>query len=114
VVVSAADGARQASPVIVARSKGIRISLARESSSVPMEINVIGQTVEEATDTVEKFLDQAFLEGLPRIRIVHGMGMGILRKALRSHLAKHPQVAEVSEPPQNQGGAGATVVELRQ
>jgi DNA mismatch repair protein MutS2 len=114
VVASAADRAGRGSPVVAARSKGIRVSLARESGGATTEINVIGRTVEEATDAVEKFLDQAFLEGVPRIRIVHGIGMGILRKALRTYLSKHPQVAGVAEPPQNQGGAGATVVELRQ
>jgi DNA mismatch repair protein MutS2 len=118
VVTSAADRARQPTPVGAARSKGIRVSLnregAREMSSGATEINVIGRTVEEATDAVEKFLDQAFLEGVPQVRIVHGVGMGILRKALRTYLGKHPQVDKVSEPPQNEGGAGATVVELRQ
>ena len=101
-----------------APGKGIRVSLNRErtgeTSSGGTEINVIGRTVEEATDAVEKFLDQAFLEGVPQVRIVHGVGMGILRKALRTYLGKHPQVDKVSEPPQNEGGAGATVVELRQ
>ncbi len=114
VVMSAADPARQPSPVVAARSKGIRVSLAREANAATTEINVIGRNVEEATDEVEKFLDQAFLEGLPRVRIVHGVGMGILRKALRAYLSKHAQVARVSEPAQNEGGAGATVVELRQ
>ena len=118
VVASAAQRARQATPMAAARSKGIRVSLARDSaretSAAATEINVIGRNVEEATDEVEKFLDQAFLEGLPRVRIVHGVGMGILRKALRTYLTRHPQVARVSEPPQNEGGAGATVVELRQ
>ncbi len=118
VVTSAADRARQLTPVAAARSKGIRVSLNRERagelSSGATEINVIGRTVEEAMDEVEKFLDQAFLEGLPQVRIVHGVGMGILRKALRTYLGSHPQVDKVSEPPQNQGGAGATVVELRQ
>jgi DNA mismatch repair protein MutS2 len=47
------------------------------------------------------------------VRVVHGSGMGILRKALRQLLQKHPHVATVSEPPQNEGGAGATVAELR-
>ncbi len=102
------------SPIVAARSKGIRVSLARENSAVATEINVIGRNTEEAIDAVEKFLDEAFLEGLPRVRIVHGSGMGILRKALREYLGKHPQVATVTEPPQNQGGAGATEVELRQ
>ncbi|MHB1957811.1 MAG: endonuclease MutS2 [Acidobacteriaceae bacterium] len=118
VVTSAADRARQLTPVAAARSKGIRVSLnpgrAAETSAGATEINVIGRTVEEATDAVEKFLDQAFLEGWPQVRIVHGVGMGILRKALRAYLGKHPQVDKVSEPPQNEGGAGATVVDLRQ
>jgi DNA mismatch repair protein MutS2 len=70
--------------------------------------------VDEATSAVEKFIDRAFLAGLTRVRIVHGSGMGILRKALRQYLQKHPHVATVSEPQQNEGGAGATVVELRE
>jgi DNA mismatch repair protein MutS2 len=103
-----------ASPVQAARSKGIRVSLSRENAAVPSEINLIGRTVEEATDSLEKFLDQAFLEGLPRIRIVHGSGMGILRKALRAYLVSHPHVAGVTEPGQGEGGAGVTVAEMRQ
>jgi DNA mismatch repair protein MutS2 len=101
------------SPVAAARAKGISVSLAAEESSAPSEINVIGRTVDEATREVEKFLDRAFLAGLERVRIVHGSGMGILRKALRQYLQSHPHVAAVSEPPQNEGGGGATVVELR-
>jgi DNA mismatch repair protein MutS2 len=100
-------------PVASARARGINVSLAREDESVPTEINVIGQTVDEATQAVEKFVDRAFLAGAIRLRVVHGSGMGILRKALRQYLKSHPHVANVSEPPQNEGGGGATVVELR-
>ncbi|HEX7284845.1 MAG TPA: endonuclease MutS2 [Candidatus Angelobacter sp.] len=100
-------------PVAAARAKGISISLKSDDESMPTEINVIGQTVDQATSEVEKFVDRAFLAGMPRVRIVHGSGMGILRKALRQFLQKHPHVATVAEPPQNEGGAGATVVELR-
>jgi DNA mismatch repair protein MutS2 len=103
------------SPVQAARARGISVSLQNESSglNMPSEINVIGRTVDEATSEVEKFVDRAFLAGMPRVRIVHGSGMGILRKALRQYLQKHPHVESVTEPPTNEGGGGATVVELR-
>jgi DNA mismatch repair protein MutS2 len=101
------------SPVKAARARGISVSLENENQSMPSEINVIGRTVDDATREVEKFVDRAFLAGLPRIRVVHGSGMGILRKALRQYLQKHPHVESVIEPPQNEGGGGATVVELR-
>ena len=101
------------SPVNAARARGISVSLERGEAGVPSEINVIGRTVDEATTEVEKFVDRAFLAGLARVRVVHGSGMGILRKALRQFLQKHPHVASVTEPPQNEGGGGATVVELR-
>jgi len=101
------------SPVKAARARGISVSLEQEGAGVPSEINVIGRTLDDATREVEKFVDRAFLAGLPRVRVVHGSGMGILRKALRQYLQKHPHVESVTEPPQNEGGGGATVVELR-
>jgi DNA mismatch repair protein MutS2 len=116
VMVSAQGKAQsQPTPVDAARSRGITVKLENESSQLntPSEINVIGRTVDEATAEVEKFVDRAFLAGLPRVRVVHGSGMGILRKALRQYLQKHPHVESVTEPPSNEGGGGATVVELR-
>jgi DNA mismatch repair protein MutS2 len=105
----------QVSPVEAARSRGITIKLQNETSDLtaPTEINVIGRTVDEATSEVEKFVDRAFLAGMPRVRIVHGSGMGILRKALRQFLQKHPHVDSVAEPPSNEGGGGVTLVKLR-
>jgi DNA mismatch repair protein MutS2 len=101
------------SPIKAARARGISVSLESENQTVPSEINVIGRTVDDATREVEKFVDRAFLAGLPRVRVVHGSGMGILRKALRQYLQNHPHVESVTEPPHNEGGGGATVVELR-
>jgi DNA mismatch repair protein MutS2 len=103
------------SPVKAARARGITVSLNSDddTANVPSEINVIGRTVDDAAREVERFVDRAFLAGLPRVRVVHGSGMGILRKALRQLLQQHPHVESVAEPPQNEGGAGATVVELR-
>ncbi|MGA2002314.1 MAG: endonuclease MutS2 [Terriglobales bacterium] len=102
------------SPLEAARARGIKVSLNRDAGdATASEINVIGKTVDEATSEVEKFVDRAFLAGMPRVRIVHGSGMGILRKALRQYLQEHPHVESVTEPPLNEGGGGATVVELR-
>jgi DNA mismatch repair protein MutS2 len=108
------SGARAAdSPLQAARARGISVSLENEGQNAPSEINVIGYNVDDATREVQKFVDRAFLAGLPRVRVVHGSGMGILRKALRQALQQHPHVESVAEPPQNEGGGGATVVELR-
>ncbi len=102
-------------PLQAARRRGgITVQTSTDSDMVPMEINVIGRTADEAHDEVSRFLDRAFMAGLPHIRIVHGTGMGVLRRTLREFLRNHPQVVNVTEPPHNQGGQGATEVELRQ
>jgi DNA mismatch repair protein MutS2 len=111
-VLNRAQGQAMDSPVKAARARGISVWLESEGADVPSEINVIGRTVDEASREVERFVDRAFLAGLPRVRVVHGSGMGILRKALRQRLQQHPHVASVAEAPQNEGGGGATLVEL--
>jgi DNA mismatch repair protein MutS2 len=111
-VLASASTRAAETPVQAARSRGISVSVAGESANVPSEINVIGYNVDDATREVEKFVDRAFLAGLPRVRVVHGSGMGILRKALRQALKEHPHVSTVAEAPQNEGGGGATLVEL--
>jgi DNA mismatch repair protein MutS2 len=104
---------RAVSPLEAARGRGVTVSIAHPEEMVRPELNVIGRTVEEATGEVEQYLDRAFLAGLPRVRIVHGMGMGVLRKALRTLMERHPHVALVAEASPSEGGAGATVVDLR-
>jgi DNA mismatch repair protein MutS2 len=104
---------RAVSPLEAARGRGVTVSIAHPEDTVRSELNVIGRTVDEATGEVEQYLDRAFLAGLPRVRIVHGMGMGVLRKALRSMMERHPHVALVAEASPSEGGAGATVVDLR-
>ncbi len=84
------------------------------NAALRTEINVIGLTADHAGDEVEKFIDQSFLQGLQRVRIVHGTGMGVLRRTLRESLNRHPHVATVTEADQYEGGQGATIVELRQ
>jgi DNA mismatch repair protein MutS2 len=77
------------------------------------ELNVIGQTVDEAIARLEKFLDESTLTDQHTIRIVHGHGTGQLRRAIAAFLKKHPLVAHYELAPQNQGGGGATIVELK-
>jgi DNA mismatch repair protein MutS2 len=99
----------------VRRQKGVHVTVSSESSDdMRMEINLIGRTVDEATEELEKYLDRAFLAGLPRVRVIHGHGAGILRRGVREFLKGHPHVAHFEEAQQNEGGQGATVVELRQ
>ncbi len=109
------EAVKVATPLEAARRRGnVTVSTAQNPDYVSSEINVIGRTADEAQTEVERYLDQAFLAGLPRVRIVHGTGMGVLRRTLREYLRSHPHVSEVTEASQNEGGQGATLVELRQ
>ncbi len=77
------------------------------------ELNVIGQTVDEAITRLEKFLDASTVTDQHTIRIVHGHGTGQLRRAIAAFLKNHPLVAHYQLAPQDQGGGGATIVELK-
>jgi DNA mismatch repair protein MutS2 len=103
-------------PLAAARKqKNVHVTVtSANTDDMRMEINLIGRTVDEATEELEKYLDRAFLAGLPRVRIIHGHGAGILRRGVREFLKSHPHVATLAEAPQNEGGQGATLVELRQ
>jgi len=96
------------------RRGGVTVRINDDLDYTPSEINVIGRRAEEAEDEVSRYIDRAFLAGLPRVRIVHGTGMGVLRRTLREFLKSHPHVATFAEASQNEGGQGATLVELRQ
>ncbi|MDQ2901590.1 MAG: Smr/MutS family protein, partial [Acidobacteriota bacterium] len=78
------------------------------------EVNVIGERAEEALDRVEKFLDSAVMATASRVRIVHGHGMGVLKKAISGLLAKSPHVEKYYPASPREGGAGATIVELKE
>lgn len=97
-------------------------SLERPGASVPrpsalnpvsMDLVLIGQRVDEAMDRLEKFVDEALVQDARVLRIVHGHGTGKLREAVRQFFDRHPLVASFGPAPDNQGGAGATVVTLR-
>ena len=90
------------------------LQLSSSDDFVRSELNVIGQRADEAVDAVDKFLDAASLGGLSQLRIIHGHGTGALRRAIADLLKDHPHVARFTAAPQDQGGSGATMVELRQ
>lgn len=94
-----------------ARSKGA-VRAADTSNDIAAEINLVGQRVDDAIEASDRFLDRALLEGKGSIRIIHGFGTGTLRKALRDYLRKHPAVKSWRPGADNEGGDGATVVEL--
>jgi len=77
------------------------------------EINVIGCTVEEATERVDKFLDNAALAAKPSVRIIHGHGTGALRRGLAEFLNGHPLVGAIRAEAEDRGGAAVTVAELK-
>jgi len=105
---SAADSAER-NPVHRIR---VNVDLVPRTGSLS-ELNVIGNTVDEALTRLEKFLDEAMTTDLRELRIVHGHGTGQLRRAIGAFLKEHPLVANISTAPQNQGGGGATIVELK-
>jgi DNA mismatch repair protein MutS2 len=92
--------------------QGVSVSL-QDQKSVSGELNVIGKTASEATYEADKFLDAAYLDNHDRVRIVHGMGMGALKRAIADLLSGHPHVAKFYPASQSEGGNGATIVELK-
>jgi DNA mismatch repair protein MutS2 len=77
------------------------------------EVNLIGLTVEDALEQVDKVIDQAVLSGKSRIELVHGIGTGALRRAIQDRLKDHELVKGFNHPDTRHGGVGVTTVELK-
>jgi DNA mismatch repair protein MutS2 len=91
---------------------GVSVRAAPTEEPSMQEINVIGETVEEASRRVDKFIDQAALAGMPRVRVIHGHGTGALRRGLAEFLSAHPLVSRTSQEAPERGGQAVMVVEL--
>ena len=93
--------------------RGVTFRGQPRDASTLSEINVIGNRADEARDAVDKFLDDAVLAEIDRVRVIHGYGKEILRRELWRMFAGHPQVARYYQAEQVEGGAGATIVEVK-
>ena len=78
------------------------------------QLTLLGQRADEAVQNVEKYLDDAYAAGLTRARLVHGKGTGALRRAVQEYLDGHPLVSAYATADPEEGGAGATVVTLKE
>ena len=83
-----------------------------KAKTVSTEINLIGMNLDDATDRMNKYIDDAFLAGLKTVNIIHGRGSGILRKGLRAELRRNKHVESYKSAPYDQGGEGNTIVTL--
>ena len=82
------------------------------ASSPGMELDLRGQRAEDALDMLDRYLEKAYMAGLPFVRIIHGKGTGKLRQEVRSALKGHPQVISFEEGSDKEGGEGVTVAKL--
>jgi DNA mismatch repair protein MutS2 len=95
------------------RLQSVTVSAQSGGGAASGEINVIGMTVEEATDRLDKFLDEAALANRAQVRVIHGHGTGALRKGIATFLSSHPLVEKHSFETEERGGKAITVVELQ-
>ena len=84
-----------------------------KTKTIKTEINLIGKNLDEASDLMNKYIDDAFLAGLKTVHVIHGRGEGILRNGLRQELRRNKHVKSFKSAPYNDGGDGCTIVELK-
>jgi len=94
------------------RTSSGQIKMAK-SASIKMEINLIGRTVDDALMELDKYLDDAYLAHIPTVRVVHGKGAGILRKAVQNYLKRLKYVASYRLGEFGEGDSGVTIVEFK-
>jgi len=92
--------------------RSTRATVTGSAPSVPLQLDLRGARAEEALAVLDRYLNDAAVAGIDRLRIVHGKGTGALRTAVREMLASHPLVREHASAGQSEGGDGATIVRL--
>lgn len=111
VTVDAGDLRRVAAPAVV-QGEGLGQLLAGKAAAFRPELDVRGLVAAEALEQVDKYIDDALLAGVRRVRVIHGKGTGALRRVITEWLAAHPRVERWASAPPAEGGDGVTVVEL--
>jgi DNA mismatch repair protein MutS2 len=111
--ITGAEGSPASQTSSSASSRNITVTSRASDGAASGELNVIGLRVEEATERVDKYLDEAALANQTRVRIIHGHGTGALRRGLADFLKSHPLVQSTSFEAEEHGGKAVTVVELR-
>ena len=84
-----------------------------KAMTVSTSINVVGKTLDDATEDVLKYLDDAYVAGLKTVTIIHGRGAGILQNGIRQILKKTPNVDSFRKGNYNEGGDGVTIVKFK-
>jgi DNA mismatch repair protein MutS2 len=93
---------------------GLKVDEMAFKKSVPLELNLIGQHVDEAELNLEKYLDECRIRGFKRVRIIHGWGSGALRDLVRDYASEHKEfIASFEGADGSEGGGGATILHLK-
>jgi len=106
-----ADSAESRAEKLQNQAKSANLRLDTQDANA--ELNLIGQTTADAEYEIDRFLDEAYLASLPRVRIIHGFGTGALKNFVHHFLKTHPHIERFAFAPQDQGGNGATIAEMR-
>ena len=99
---------------VPSKNKGIQTSRSIDGANADAELNLIGKTTADAEYEIDRFLDEAYMSSVPRVRIIHGFGTGALKNYVHHFLKGHPHVEKFAFAPSDQGGNGATIAELKQ
>ncbi|MCH2043444.1 MAG: Smr/MutS family protein [Saprospiraceae bacterium] len=74
------------------------------------KVDIRGMRYEEAMEAIQNFMDEAMMANVPQVRIIHGKGTGILRKAVSKKLREYPNIKETQHPEPHRGGDGVTII----
>ncbi|MBR1723610.1 MAG: Smr/MutS family protein, partial [Ruminococcus sp.] len=91
-------------------TKGVE---SRATRKLSRELDIRGYTCDEGIYEMDNFIDQAVLSGVSVVTVIHGVGTGVLKNAVRAHLKRHPSVKSSRRGLYGEGEDGVTIVELK-